>query len=98
MSDGITCYERDEALCDDPMCLRLGCRERRMDLRAPQKAKLAYLITPQRDRYVLMIQMHDSDEVMQVEISKHHLANIIIDGTTLALRDVDNRATEEPRG
>lgn len=28
MSEGMTCYERDEDLCEDPMCLRLGCRLR----------------------------------------------------------------------
>ena len=28
MNEGITCYERDEDLCEDPMCLRLSCRLR----------------------------------------------------------------------
>lgn len=28
MSDGTTCYERDETLCEDPMCARTGCRIR----------------------------------------------------------------------
>lgn len=28
MSEGTTCYERDEALCEDQMCLRVGCRIR----------------------------------------------------------------------
>lgn len=28
MTEGITCYERDEALCEDQMCLRVGCRIR----------------------------------------------------------------------
>lgn len=28
MSDGMTCYERDETLCEDPMCPRVGCRIR----------------------------------------------------------------------
>lgn len=35
--EGITCYERDEDLCEDPMCLRLGCRlrnDRLPDVRA----------------------------------------------------------------
>ncbi len=26
MSEGVTCYERDEILCDDQICLRTGCR------------------------------------------------------------------------
>lgn len=28
MSEGLTCYERDEAFCEDGMCLRTGCRLR----------------------------------------------------------------------
>lgn len=28
MRDGQTCYERDEILCEDQMCLRAGCRLR----------------------------------------------------------------------
>lgn len=28
MSEGQTCYERDEVLCDDQMCLHTGCRIR----------------------------------------------------------------------
>lgn len=26
MSEGQTCYENDEAFCEDQMCLRTGCR------------------------------------------------------------------------
>jgi hypothetical protein len=26
MTEGMTCYERDETLCEDQMCLRTGCR------------------------------------------------------------------------
>jgi len=59
------------------------------------KAKLAYLTTPQRGVYVINYQPEGSDEVRQVEISKGHLANIIVDGASLALRDVDQRA-EQP--
>jgi hypothetical protein len=28
MAEGMTCYERDEELCEDGMCLRTGCRLR----------------------------------------------------------------------
>jgi len=28
MSDAMTCYEQDEKRCEDPMCLRVGCRLR----------------------------------------------------------------------
>ena len=50
-------------------------------------AKIAYLTTPGPDRFVLNIQTLGCDDVQQFEISRHHLANIIIDGTALALRE-----------
>jgi hypothetical protein len=50
-------------------------------------AKIAYLTTPGPDRFVLNIQTFGSDDVQSFEISKHHLANILIDGTALALRE-----------
>jgi hypothetical protein len=28
MSEGITCYEQDETLCEDRICLRVGCQKR----------------------------------------------------------------------
>jgi hypothetical protein len=35
MSDGMSCYERDETFCEDGMCLRTGCRLRneRLDVK-----------------------------------------------------------------
>lgn len=53
-------------------------------------AKLAYLTTPAPNRFILNFQFVDSlgNEVLaQFEISKAHLANLIIDGTSLALRE-----------
>ena len=50
------------------------------------QARLAYLTTPAPDRYILNIQPVGSDDVLQFEISQGHLANILIDGTSLALR------------
>ena len=50
-------------------------------------AKIAYLTTPGPNRFVLNIQAFGSGEIQQFEISKHHLANILIDGTALALRE-----------
>lgn len=32
MTEGMTCYERDEDLCEDQMCLRTGCRLRNQRL------------------------------------------------------------------
>jgi len=37
MVEGITCYERDETLCEDGMCLRCGCRLRNDRLSAQQR-------------------------------------------------------------
>lgn len=56
-------------------------------------AKLAYLTTPGPDRFVLNIQIFGSDDIQRFEIAKAHLANILIDGTALALRD---KATATP--
>lgn len=50
-------------------------------------AKLAYLTTPGPGRYMLNIQTFGSDELLSFEIERAHLANILIDGTALALRD-----------
>jgi hypothetical protein len=49
-------------------------------------AKLAYLTTPAPQVYVLNIQICGSDELLRFEISEGHLANIVITGTSLALR------------
>jgi hypothetical protein len=53
-------------------------------------AKLAYLTTPAPGRYMLNIQAFGSDELLRFEIAQAHLANILIDGTALALRDSSN--------
>lgn len=52
-------------------------------------AKLAYLTTPAPGVFVLNIQAEDPVGTfnMEIEIFKAHLANILIDGTALALRD-----------
>jgi len=59
-----------------------------------QKARLAYLTSPQRSLYILSFQPEGSDELIEFEISKGHLANILISGTHMALRD--QPSTEEP--
>lgn len=41
MSEGITCYERDEELCADEMCLRTGCRLRNARLAAQDQKPVA---------------------------------------------------------
>ena len=51
------------------------------------KAKLAYLTTPAPGRYVLNFQPEDEKRIYEFEISQAHLANLIIDGTSLALRE-----------
>lgn len=56
------------------------------------KARLAYLTTPARGVYVINLQAEGSEETIAVEISRRHLANIIADGASLALRDFDDRA------
>ena len=57
-------------------------------------ARLAYLTTPSPGVYILNIQVGD-DEIRRFEISRAHLANIIIDGTALALREQSNHRVSE---
>ncbi len=40
MTEGITCYERDETLCEDQMCLRTGCRIRNERLTMTEKNEI----------------------------------------------------------
>lgn len=62
-------------------------------------AKFAYLTTPAPGIFVLNIQVDGEPEIARFEISKAHLANILIDGTALALRDQgQSRATVELNG
>lgn len=56
------------------------------------KARLAYLTTPAPDVYVLNIQPEGTEGVQRFEISRDHLANIIVDGAALLLRK--NRVPE----
>jgi len=49
-------------------------------------AKLAYLTSPAPDRYLLNIQIFGSDELLRFEIAECHLANIVCDGASFALR------------
>ena len=53
-------------------------------------AKLAYLTTPAPDRFILNIQPFGSEDILRFEIGKAHLANILIDGTALALREISS--------
>jgi len=57
-------------------------------------AKLFYLTTPAPNRYVVNFQLFGSDELLSIEISKAHLTNVIIDGASLALREVHHRVPE----
>ena len=41
MTEGMTCYERDETFCEDQMCLRTGCRLRNAALAPDQTTSQA---------------------------------------------------------
>lgn len=58
-------------------------------------AHIAYLTTPAPGKFVLNIQPEGSDGILRYEISRAHLANILIDGTALALRE-PSRPTLNP--
>jgi hypothetical protein len=51
------------------------------------KTHLAYLTTPAPGVFILNIQTAGNGETHQFEITKAHLANIIIDGASFALRE-----------
>jgi hypothetical protein len=59
-------------------------------------AKIAYLTTPRPGVFVLNLQPEGEEGILRFEISKAHLANILIDGTSLALREafVNHRVSE----
>jgi hypothetical protein len=60
-------------------------------------ARLAYLTTPGPDRFVLNIQPFGSDDLLRFEIAKAHLANILIDGASLALREYSSNRVPETK-
>lgn len=49
--------------------------------------KIAYLTSPSPGRYMLNYQLVGSDELVQLEIGKDQMVNILVDGNSLALRD-----------
>lgn len=63
-------------------------------------AKLAYLTSPAPNRFVLNFMPEDGTATFPIEISKAHLANILIDGLSFSLRETCvNRVPEtiQPR-
>lgn len=50
-------------------------------------AHLTYLTTPAPGRFILNVQPEGSDDILRFEISRAHLANILISGTAVALRE-----------
>ncbi len=65
-------------------------------------ARLAYLTSPAPNHFILNYQV-DGDDIVQIEISKAHLANVLIDGLSFSLREtsisrVPNPQTENANG
>lgn len=58
-------------------------------------AKIAFLTSPAPNRYILNFQKFGCDGIEQIEISEGHLANIIVDGASFALRK--NRVPVSPQ-
>lgn len=50
------------------------------------KAKIAYLTSPAPNVYILNFQEDGAEGIFRLEISQCHLANIIVDGASFALR------------
>lgn len=49
-------------------------------------AKIFYLTSPAPGRYLVNYQLFGSEELTSVEIAQAHLANVVIDGASFALR------------
>jgi hypothetical protein len=50
-------------------------------------AKIFYLTSPAPGRYVVNYQLFGSEDLTSVEIAQAHLANVVIDGASFALRE-----------
>lgn len=50
-------------------------------------AKIAYLTSPAPNRFILNYQEDGKDGIERIEITRAHLANIIVDGASFALRE-----------
>jgi hypothetical protein len=60
-------------------------------------AKIAYLTSPAPNRFLLHIQPDGATETIPYEISRAHLANLIIDGVSFSLRETSiNRVPSNP--
>jgi hypothetical protein len=59
-------------------------------------AKLAYLTSPAPNRFVLHIQIDGQYDSLAFEISRAHLANIIIDGASFSLRETSINRVPHP--
>lgn len=57
-----------------------------------------YLTSPSPNIFNLNFQSEGSDGILSVEISRAHLANILIDGTALALREQYRRVPTPQEG
>jgi hypothetical protein len=56
------------------------------------KAKIAYLTSPAPNVFILNYQEEGREGIERIEITKAHLANIIIDGASYALREPSKTA------
>ena len=56
------------------------------------KAKIAYLTSPAPNVFILNYQEEGKEGIERVEITKAHLANIVIDGASYALREASKTA------
>ena len=56
------------------------------------KAKIAFLTSPAPNVFILNYQEEGKEGIERVEITKAHLANIVIDGASYALREASKTA------
>jgi len=88
MTEGITCYERDEELCEDQWCLRVGCVLR--NKRLSQVSSILRLIAWEyrmislshwgmfpRPRLVLVLPALSSEDMARLEEEMKRPGNIV---------------------
>lgn len=54
-------------------------------------ARLVYLTTPAGGRYVLNFELFGSEELISIEVSRHHLEDLLINGIDLIVREGSRR-------
>lgn len=84
MNEGITCYERDEVLCDDQICIRRGCRRLNKRLGLPQ--------SPEKIRWLNVVRETLEAEGLPVHVEVIDRTIADVEALVKALEDLQQTA------